>query len=200
MNWHSVDNQYEKRLLEKLRVGDHDAFEQIYHIYKDRLIGNLLQVLKSRDVVEELVQDIFLNIWKGRKRIDPKQPFKAYIFRIAANMANNTLRRIYYDQRMRATLLPLDQRTYKHVEENITKEEHKLLLDNILSNLPPQRRKVFTLCKLEGRSYKEVSELLNISENTVNDHIRKANLTLQKIHIDPKVIGFLVSCIILKLG
>lgn len=193
MSWPELDNHEEKNLLIRLKEGDHDAFEEIYHKYKDRLIGNLLQVLKSKEVVEEQVQELFLNIWKGRRRIDPDKPFKAYLFRIAANMAKNVMRRSYYDQRMRASLLPLDQRVYLHVEEILTSEENKLILNNLLDKLPPQRRRVFTMCKLEGMSYKEVSELLNISENTVNDHIRKANVTLQQFRIDPETIGLLIS-------
>ncbi len=188
-----IDNSGEKELLFRLKAGDHDAFETIYHIYKDRLIGNLLKVLKSRELVEEQVQDLFLNIWIGRDNIDPHKPFKAYLFRIAANMAKNVIRRAYYDIKMRAALLPVEERMYTHIEERIASQENKEVLDSLLNKLPPQRRTVFTLCKLEGKSYREVSELLNISENTVNDHIRKANLTLRQLSVDLETMGFLLA-------
>ncbi|QBQ40631.1 RNA polymerase sigma-70 factor [Sphingobacterium psychroaquaticum] len=193
MNRQPTDNQYERELVYRLKQGDHDAFEQIYHIYKDRLIGNLLRILKSRELVEEQVQDLFLNIWKGRDQIDCEKPFKAYLFAIAVNMAKNVIRRAYYDKRMRAALQPIEQRIYMHVEEHICSAENKQILNSLLDKLPPQRRTVFTLCKLEGKSYKEVSELLHISENTVNDHIRKANLTLRQLHNSADSIGFLFA-------
>lgn len=191
MDRQQLDNQNEIKLVQRLKEGDHDAFETLYHIYKDRLIGNLLRILKSRELVEEQVQDIFLKVWKGRDRIDEEKPFKAYLFAIAANMAKNVIRSAYYDKQMRATLLPIDQWVYMHVEEQIVADENKQLLLNLLEKLPPQRRTVFTLCKLEGKSYKEVSELLHISESTVNDHIRKANLTLRQFRANPKIIDLL---------
>ncbi|HLT86847.1 MAG TPA: RNA polymerase sigma-70 factor [Sphingobacterium sp.] len=193
MDRQQLNNQNEIELVRRLKEGDHDAFEMLYHVYKDRLIGNLLRILKSRALVEEQVQDVFLKVWKGRDKIDVEKPFKAYLFTIAANMAKNVIRSAYYDKQMRATLLPVDQRIYMHVEEQITADENKQVLHNLLEKLPPQRRTVFTLCKLEGKSYKEVSELLNISENTVNDHIRKANLTLSQLRTNKKMIGLLFA-------
>jgi RNA polymerase sigma-70 factor (family 1) len=193
MDRQQLNNQNEIELVRRLKEGDHDAFEMLYHVYKDRLIGNLLRILKSRALVEEQVQDVFLKVWKGRDNIDVEKPFKAYLFTIAANMAKNVIRSAYYDKQMRATLLPVDQRIYMHVEEQITADENKQVLHNLLEKLPPQRRTVFTLCKLEGKSYKEVSELLNISENTVNDHIRKANLTLSQLRTNKKMIGLLFA-------
>lgn len=193
MDRQQLNNQNELELVRRLKEGDHDAFEMLYHVYKDRLIGNLLRILKSRALVEEQVQEVFLKVWKGRDKIDIEKPFKAYLFTIAANMAKNVIRSAYYDRQMRATLLPVDQRIYMHVEEQITADENKQVLHDLLEKLPPQRRTVFTLCKLEGKSYKEVSELLNISENTVNDHIRKANLTLRAFRTNQKMIGLLFA-------
>ncbi len=193
MNERQIDNPHEKELLLRLKDGDHGAFEEIYHIYKDKLIGNLLRILKSRELVEEQVQELFLRIWNGREDIDPDKPFKAYLFRIAANMAKNIFRKMSYDKQMRSTLLPIEQRIYTHVEERIASQENKKILDSLLDKLPPQRRMVFTLCKLEGKSYREVGELLNISENTVNDHIRKANITLKQLSTDLETMGFLMA-------
>lgn len=190
---HKLSNSEEKELLFRLKEGDHRAFEEIYHACKDRLIGNMLRILKSREQVEELVQELFLKIWHGRADIDPDKPFRAYLFRIAANMAKNIFRQMYYDKQMRSRLLPLEQQCYTHVEEHITSQEHKQILDNLLEKLPPQRRIVFTLCKLEGKSYREVGELLNISENTVNDHIRKANMTLRQLSANLETMSFLVA-------
>lgn len=184
---------HEFELVNRLKGGDHEAFEEIYHSYKNRLIGNLLNILKSRELVEELVQDLFLNIWNKREEIDLDKSFKSYLFKIAANMAKNSIRRAYYDKRMRSQLLPLEQRIYLHIEEGVLCEENNQLLQSLLDKLPPKRRAVFTLCKIEGKSYKEVSEQLNISESTVNDHIRKANLVFHQFRSDPEVMGLLLA-------
>lgn len=193
MSAHKNDIFDERDTLLRLKEGDHKAFEEIYHLYKDRLIGNMLRMLQSRELVEEQVQELFLKIWNGRADIDPDKPFKAYLFRIAANMVNNIFREMSYDQRLRSTFLPIEEQIYSHVEEQLVLQENKIILDTLLDRLPLQRRTVFKLCKLEGMSYREVSELLNISENTVNDHIRKANLTLRRLGANMEIIVYLMA-------
>lgn len=188
-----IINSEESEILFRLKAGDHRAFEEIYHTYKRPLIGNMLRMLRSPELVEEQVQELFLRIWNGRATIDPSKPFKAYLFRIAANMTKNVFRKMAYDKQMRSTLLPIEQQVYSHIEEQITSNESKQFLDYLLEKLPPQRRMVFTLCKLEGKSYREVGEMLNISENTVNDHIRKANVTLRKLNVNVDGLSFLFA-------
>lgn len=171
----------ERETLLKLKAGDHAAFEQIYHAYKDRLIANLLRLLKSRALVEEIVQDLFLQVWKGRAEIDLEKSFKAFLFKIGANLAKNVIRKAYYDKKIRTQLLPIELQIYSPIEDALHATDIHEAIESILDSLPPQRRIVFKLCKLEGKSYKEVSELLNISENTVNDHIKKANHALGQL-------------------
>ncbi|SEM66216.1 Sigma-70 region 2 [bacterium A37T11] len=62
----------EKELLIKLRDGDEKAFTQIYHRYKDKLVYHVLRMLKSEELAEELMQELFLKIWKNREHIDPE--------------------------------------------------------------------------------------------------------------------------------
>lgn len=181
----ALSESEEKDLLIKLRDGDHATFGHIYHTYKRQLLGNLYKILKDRAVVEELVQDLFMNLWSNRTNIDPEKPIKAYLFRIAANLAKNTIRSAYYDQRMRAVMMAASKASYTHIEEQLFQQENRALLNQLLDKLPPKRREVYTLCKLEGKSYKEVSQLLRISEVTVNDHINKANAYFRQINTNP---------------
>lgn len=68
---------------------------------------------------------------------------------------------------------------YSHIEEDIFTRENLALLRQTIDMLPPQRKKVFTLFKIEGKSYKEIREEMGISDPTVNEHIRKATLFLK---------------------
>lgn len=176
---HDLSNVHEQDLLLQLRMGNKTAFEELYNRYKMRLTGNLLRMLKSPQLVEDVVHDIFLGIWENRANIDPQQSIKPYLFTSAANRAKNIFRKASTEQIFREYLLPRWEETYTHVEEVLLKQEDTLLLDDLLSNLPPQQRTVYRMCRLEGKSYKEVASLLNISETTVNAHISKANKTLR---------------------
>lgn len=180
-----IKPEEDQELVRQLRQGNHNAFNKLYDLYKHRLFGNLYRILKDRDTVEELVQDLFMNVWKGRQQIDPERPFKAYLFQIAANLAKNSLRKAYNDQKMRTLMMASAEASYTHIEEQLFREENKAQLEQLLNQLPPQRKRVYMLCKLEGRSYREVSELLGISESAVNDHIKKANTYFATLRIDP---------------
>lgn len=170
----------ERHLLEQLRAGDHGAFLAIYHRYKLRLAGNLLRVLKSHELAEELLQELFVRLWIHREQIDPEQSIKSYLFRIGENLIRDTFRRAAKDKRMQQHWLTAVSETYSHVEELLISSETKTELYQAIDLLPPKRRRVFILCKLESKSYEEVGKLLNISPGTVNDHIRKANSFLRR--------------------
>ncbi len=182
----------EKRLLEQLRVGNHDAFAEIYHRYKLRLAGNLLRMLKSPELVEELLQELFVRVWVHRDQIDPEKPIKAYLFRIGENLIRDTFRRAAKDKKIQQYLFTAVSESYSHVEELLVASEARAELYQAIELLPPKRRKVFVLCKLEAKSYEEVGKLLKISTGTVNDHIRKANAFLRQYLTTHSNLGIVV--------
>ncbi|HEY8387177.1 MAG TPA: sigma-70 family RNA polymerase sigma factor, partial [Parasegetibacter sp.] len=101
----STDNLYnEKELLFLLNKGDEQAFEQLYHSYSPRIFGNLVKLLKSEDIAEELLQDVFIKIWQRRSGIDPEQSFRSYLFRIAENSVYDFFRRTARDKLLQAKL------------------------------------------------------------------------------------------------
>lgn len=176
----SFNDTSDNDLVVLLNQGNERAFMEIYHRYKTPLANNLLRILKSPELVEEVLQDIFLMLWEKRRQIDSKQKVSAYLYKATLNKTKNIFRQLAYDQRAREEFL----KNYIHAGENTVQtwmddKEMKLLVNSLLDHLPAQQRKVYVLCKLDGLSYKEVSNLLNISEATVNSHIRNANKLLR---------------------
>lgn len=164
---------------------------EIYHRYKDRLAINLLRVLKDSFLVEEVLQELFLMLWEKRQQLDPQLSVGGFLFRSASNRTKNIFRQIAYDVRMREVIWKRMEEKQRDSEVDwLEKKEAKEALHALLDRLPPQQQKVYRLCKLEGFSYKEVSEKLAISETTVNSHIRHANRFLRR-EIDPLLIIFL---------
>lgn len=179
-----MDNQSlsdERKLLLQMQMGQKSAFEELYSRYKLRLTWNLLRMLKSPELVEDVIHDVFLSIWENRSNIDPDQSLKPYLYTSAANRAKNIFRKAAYEQQFKNYLLPRWEEHYTHVEELLLAQENNSLLEELLNNLSPQQKKVFSLCKIEGKSYKEVAQLLGISEATVNTHISKANIVLKNL-------------------
>ncbi|TDQ77901.1 RNA polymerase sigma factor [Sphingobacterium yanglingense] len=184
----NASDQLERQLLVDLKRGDHAAFQELYNMYKRSIVTSMLRLLKSPVLVEELVQELFLALWDNRENIDTDRSIRAYLFVIANNMAKNTLRKAYYDKKMRSMLQPFDEQVYVQIDDHIRKKENQALLQQILSYLPSRRREVYTLCKLEQLSYKEVAQRLGITENAVNDHVKKANAQIRDLIVDKEIL------------
>jgi RNA polymerase sigma-70 factor (family 1) len=194
----ALDPTGEKELLQKLIAGDEQAFELLYHAHKRKLASNLLRLLKSDELAQEVLQDLFLKIWDNRANIDPEKSFRSYLFRIAHNMVYDIFRKSARDRRIETHLMSASTELYSHIEEAIFDRETAHLLQQTIDKLPPQRKKVFTLFKIEGKSYKEISEELGISHATINEHIQKANHFLKQ-QLNPSsavMVTFLATVII----
>lgn len=171
---------HEKSLTLLLKQGDYDAFSTLYQLYSLRLFGRIIRLVKSEAVAEEILQELFLKVWEKRDRIDPELNFKSFLFSIAQNMVYDHFRKMSLTERFRTEFFQTYAETYQHVEENVLfKQTHEQLMQTIRM-LPPQCQKVFILFKLEGRSYKEICQMLKISKSTVNNHLTKANRLLKK--------------------
>jgi RNA polymerase sigma-70 factor (family 1) len=164
----------EQELILLLQKGDESAFEKIYALYSQRLLGALIKLVKSESLACELLQDVFIRVWNNREQVDPTKSFKSYLFRIAENLAYDLFRKTARDKRLQEELITQTCSYYNHVEEDLSNKENTQALQHLIIALPPQRRKIFSLVKLEGKTYAEVSELLNISPSTINDHVVKA--------------------------
>ncbi|SEM04610.1 RNA polymerase sigma-70 factor, ECF subfamily [bacterium A37T11] len=171
----TTDTPDEKDTLHRLREGDYAAFNLIYDTYKRQLAKNLLRLLKDNDMADEALQDLFMKLWENREKIDPEQPIKAYLFRIAENLVYDRFRKASRDKEMRKHFLNTATELYSHIEEKLFDAENRTLLYKAIDQLPPKRREVVILCKIDGLSYEEAAQQLGVSVNAINDHIKKAN-------------------------
>ncbi|MEV4885110.1 sigma-70 family RNA polymerase sigma factor [Chitinophaga ginsengisegetis] len=189
----------EKELLASVSLGDEKAFHVLYYHYSPRIYSNLLKLVKSADLAQELLQQVFVNIWLRHEAIDPEKSFRSYLFTTANNLVIDFYRKVKRDKLLMDKLLAAAQEYYLHTEEWLHEKETMHLIQAAINDLPPQRKIIFTLCKLENRTYKEVSELLGISPATVNSQIVKATSTIQKkLMANRDVAGILLAYLILR--
>jgi len=159
----------------RLNAGEMTAFEWLYNTYKHQLAGNLLKLVKASDIAEDILHDVFVKVWENRTKIDPERSFEGYLYRIAANMVADFYRKISKDRNYQQYLVNIQETVYQHIDELLENKYRRELIDKALTELPPKCRTVFQLCKIEGRSYEEVSDLLQISPNTISNHLNRAN-------------------------
>jgi RNA polymerase sigma-70 factor (family 1) len=185
----------EKQWLEGLLHGNVDAFTALYYHYGGKLHAHLLRMVKSEEIAREILQDTFMKIWEHRERTDVDKPFGAYLNRIAENRVYDHFRSLAREKRLAVTLFSAFVDSHTDHEDEVMQNESTLLIHKAIDLLPPVRRKVYLLSRIEGKSYEEISDLLDISTSTINDHIVKANRFLKKVltrHIDAVVLWIIL--------
>lgn len=169
----------EKELLRKLRDGEENAFNQLYQIYARRLASKLIYLLKSEELAQDVLQDVFMKIWSSREIIDPELSFSALLSKMATNLSKNVFRKNLYDQSLRNLMDP--EASYNPIADADDAAQAKTLLEMALGMLTERQRDIYILHKIDGRSYQEISEQLNISVSAINHHLQKANKQLKTI-------------------
>ena len=158
-----------------LRDGDEEAFVALYNKYHRKIYYTALKMTRSEDLAQDVTQNVFLKVWDTRATLDLKKNFAAYISVICRNMIFDLFKKATHEEAVKKELQQWAEVAEYDREEDDFYETYKSLLDRAISAMPPQRRMVFGLCKLEGKSYDEVAHSLNISRSTIQDHIVKAN-------------------------
>jgi len=158
----------------KLKDGDEKAFDYFYNIYSLPIYRKLLKMTKVEFVAEEILQTVFIKVWDKRGLIDPEKGLKAYLYQIAQNLVYDFYRNMAREEKLQAEVKYITSELAAGAEETILFKETSELLELAIEQLPEQQKMVFRLCKQEGKSYGEVSELLGISTSTINGHIVKA--------------------------
>jgi len=168
------ENSYqdEKKLLQLIADGDETAFNHLFEHYRNRLFTYLCKITKSRETSEEIVLDVFLKIWLGRDIITEIENFESFLFRVARNKAIDFLR-------IMQTKPEIQQEVWENLElissqatdDNINKSDTSRKIESAVQNLSPQRQRVFQLSRKEGLSYEEIAIRLQLSRNTVRNHI-----------------------------
>lgn len=188
----------EQILLMQLRKGNRMAFEQLYYSYARKLTAKLLQLVKSEEVAQDLLQDIFMKVWQMRDNIDINRSFGALLYTMASNLSFNAYRDAVREQNRR--LAAYTKESYSHVEEELQYHETNQLLEKALSTLTERQRQVYVLHKLEGKSYKQIAELLQISHSAINQHLQLANKQIRvfmQSHL-PHILIFLAPILLPK--
>lgn len=159
-------------LLREVSQGSQAAFRQLVDACWRNVYGHALAYTHSDATAEELTQDIFLKIWMARGKLTTVDHFQNYLFIIARNALVNELRKkLEYvleedaDGEEEDIWLPDRQLEYK--------ETYSLLMKGI-EELPPARRQIFKMSRLDGLTYEEIGAQLQISRNTTKEHIVKS--------------------------
>lgn len=167
-------------IVKGIRSRNKDVFEAVFKQFAPSMYNIAVRYVKDADDANDMVQDVFLNLWKGAENVDERAPINHYLARATVNTCLN---RIKKEQRQEV----YTKEQMLHVtpsENNHSLLEHKELeaqYRSALDKLPDQCRRVFEMSRLKGLTPAEIATQLNISINTVYAHLTTA---LKRLRVD----------------
>lgn len=188
-------------LIIRVVQGDEIAFGQLFRQYKNKLYSFIFHLSGSATIAEDVLQDVFLKIWRDRDQLTGIDNFNAYLYRMAQNTAINVLRR----QSREALLLNEMQRLAPEGvqgDEPLAAKEVRTALQQAINDLPPQQRKVYQLGQEHGLSYEQIAGSLGISTSTVRNHMVQALKAIREyiaLHF-PNLIIYLVPMLAMMMA
>jgi RNA polymerase sigma-70 factor (ECF subfamily) len=164
----------EKNIFEKIRKDDIRSFELLFRKYYAMLCNYAYKIHKDMDTAEEIVQDLFFNIWEKRDSIHIESSVKSYLYKSTYNRSMLVLRQKTIQTRYEKYLKDHVNLTQPDASEEIDAEELARVIDKTLEELPERIRKIFTLSRFEGLKYHEIAEKLSLSVKTIESNMGKA--------------------------
>lgn len=169
---HHQDHEftYREPLLQKVALGDQLAFRELYHTFHKRLHYFAFALVKTKEAAEEIVEDVFIRLWNQRSTVTEINNLKIYLYTATKNTALN-----YLSRKARESIIePFDNIDIALQETGVSPEQIMITAEiyqkirQAVEALPPRCKMIFKLIREDGLRYKEVSEILNISINTID--------------------------------
>lgn len=163
-----------KKLLEDITNDDEIAFREIFDHYKIPFYATALKMTRSETIAEEIVQEAFVAIWIKRKLVAAANTPKAYIFTILHNCIYAHFRKLTQERLLKLKIERKVEFSEDVVESLLIEKEDREKLERVINQLPPQQKIIYKLAKQQGYKYEEIAVQLNISPNTVRNHLSAA--------------------------
>jgi RNA polymerase sigma-70 factor (ECF subfamily) len=168
----------ETQRMKELASGSHEAYKALFLKYFPKVKYFITHLVKSEAIAEELSQDVFLKVWEYRERMLGVLSFNSYIYRMAKNEALNYLEHKHVQ----------DMYIEQYINETVESEENgweakeiELLEQLTVSRMPPQRKTIYEMSRMQGISNAEIATRLDISKKTVENHLNLALKELRKV-------------------
>jgi RNA polymerase sigma-70 factor, ECF subfamily len=187
------------QLMLDVKAGDEQSFELLLQRYRTPLVNFLYRMVRAREEAEDLAQEVFLRVYRARKDYVPSAKFTTWLFRIATNLALNSVRDNRY-QRMEVSLdAPVtvdaedgDEKAldiaekHPNIEQYLVEETRKKMIRHAIDKLPEKQRAAVLLHKYQELDYGDIAKILECSESALKSLLFRAYETL-RVELAPLV-------------
>ena len=171
--------------------GEERAFAELVERYQTRLLNFVYRTIGDREKAEDLVQEVFIRVYRHLHRFDRSKKFSTWIYTIASNLAKNELRNrsrnpLVLFQTIRKNWQdddrPLQFEDSSTRPDDLYRKRHlRELVESSVAQLPEHHREVFVLRELEGKSYEEIAEITETNLGTVKSRLNRARTSFADI-------------------
>ena len=191
-------NQKEKNLVQDLKKGNVHSFDELFKSFNKKIYYFSLSYLKSKEEAEDIVQEVFLSVWKNRANLNIQSDFQAYLFTITFNAIKKRFRKFERERKHLEAYFPSVRLNENDSDAATAYDFLNELLKESLEQLPPRQKEIFLLSKEGGLTAEEIAEKLKISKRTVENHLFRAKAFLKNILVDERLLTILFFWIFVK--
>jgi RNA polymerase sigma-70 factor (ECF subfamily) len=183
-------NDFDRQLVRRVKNGDEAAFKLLFFNHYHGLCALAEQITKSKELARDVVQDVFLKIWRGRSDFSIELSLEAYLCRAVRNQALVVLEKQRSQGRIKNEFAKELTQSFEVEQNELEMGAQPKIVEQIwkiVETLPTRRRMAFTLHHKQGLTYKEISNVMDVSQKTVETHI---GLALKEIrsHLQQKFV------------
>ena len=168
-----MNPEEEKNLFEKVKKGNVQSFETLFHRYYGNLCLFASGIIKDNHSAEEIIQDFFVKLWERKENLTIDTSIKNYFFRSIKNLCINHIKHNKIKEKYSQKEIA-EQKTNYDFDEVFIEVDLVQKIEESINSLPERRREIFRLSREEGLKYQEIAQKLNISIKTVETQISLA--------------------------
>jgi len=158
-----------------------EQFTAYFRLYEYPLYCFALKTIQSELLARDIIQEVFIKLWTVRNQFSSIANIEDYLYKMVRNKVVDVLRQLANDRRLRAEYFNDHQWEESRTYDNMVAKEYEFALAEAINQLPPQRRIIYQLSQVEGRTRNEIAEKLSISPSTVKNQLTAALSYLRKI-------------------
>ena len=182
----------EREYLTRISQGDEKSFTEIFDAHRNKIYTVAFKLTASVESAEEIVQDVFMKVWKKRATLADIEDFDAWLFIVTRNTVYSFLR----SKAARDIHVPLTDREMlglaDEADMRLKEKEFQTLLKQAVDRLPPQQKQVYKLNRDEQLSHDEIGRQLKIAPETARKHLQYALRSVRTYLLTHMEIGLLI--------